>query len=285
MATIQWFPGHMAKARRQVTEALKNVDILYEIVDARVPESSRNPLLDEIGQGKKRLLVLNKADLADPAATRGFIDYYAAHDLPAVAIDAQHSQGIQQIMSATHRVLAEYIERQKAKGLRNVLLRAMCVGVPNVGKSTILNRLAGRNIAQTGNTPGVTKSQQWIKTSSDINLLDTPGILWPKFDDPAVGTKLALTGGIKDSLFHADDVALFALEKLIARVPQELQHLYRVNTADLTQPLPDLLMTITARLGFKDDYERASWTLINDVRKGKLGRFTWDEVPADDAAR
>lgn len=279
MATIQWYPGHMAKARRQVTEALTKVDIIYEIVDARVPESSRNPLLDEIGQGKKRLLVLNKADLANPAATQGFIEYYQAQGLPAVAIDAQHTKGIQRIIAETHTVLADYIDRQKTKGVRNVLLRAMCVGVPNVGKSTILNRLAGRNIAQTGNTPGVTRAQQWIKTGEDISLLDTPGILWPKFEDPLVGKKLALTGGIKDTLFHADDVALFALETLVAQVPDEVKHLYRVTDADLQQDLPDLLMTMTARLGFKDDYDRASWVIINDVRKGKLGRFTWDAVP------
>lgn len=279
MATIQWYPGHMAKARRQVTEALTKVDIIYEIVDARVPESSRNPLLDEIGQGKKRLLVLNKADLANPAATQGFIEYYQAQGLPAVAIDAQHTKGIQRIIAETHAVLADYIDRQKTKGVRNVLLRAMCVGVPNVGKSTILNRLAGRNIAQTGNTPGVTRAQQWIKTGEDISLLDTPGILWPKFEDPLVGKKLALTGGIKDTLFHADDVALFALETLVAQVPDEVKHLYRVTDADLQQDLPDLLMTMTARLGFKDDYDRTSWVIINDVRKGKLGRFTWDAVP------
>lgn len=279
MATIQWYPGHMAKARRQVTEALTKVDIIYEIVDARVPESSRNPLLDEIGQGKKRLLVLNKTDLANPAATQGFIEYYQAQGLPAVAIDAQHTKGIQRIIAETHTVLADYIDRQKTKGVRNVLLRAMCVGVPNVGKSTILNRLAGRNIAQTGNTPGVTRAQQWIKTGEDISLLDTPGILWPKFEDPLVGKKLALTGGIKDTLFHADDVALFALETLVAQVPDEVKHLYRVTDADLQQDLPDLLMTMTARLGFKDDYDRASWVIINDVRKGKLGRFTWDAVP------
>ncbi|QEU46532.1 ribosome biogenesis GTPase YlqF [Schleiferilactobacillus harbinensis] len=279
MATIQWYPGHMAKARRQVTEALTKVDIIYEIVDARVPESSRNPLLDEIGQGKKRLLVLNKADLANPAATQGFIEYYQAKGLPAVAIDAQHTKGIQRIIAETHTVLADYIDRQKTKGVRNVLLRAMCVGVPNVGKSTILNRLAGRNIAQTGNTPGVTRAQQWIKTGEDISLLDTPGILWPKFEDPLVGKKLALTGGIKDTLFHADDVALFALETLVAQVPDEVKHLYRVTDADLQQDLPDLLMTMTARLGFKDDYDRTSWVIINDVRKGKLGRFTWDAVP------
>lgn len=279
MATIQWYPGHMAKARRQVTEALTKVDIIYEIVDARVPESSRNPLLDEIGQGKKRLLVLNKADLANPAATQGFIEYYQAQGLPAVAIDAQHTKGIQRIIAETHTVLADYIDRQKTKGVRNVLLRAMCVGVPNVGKSTILNRLAGRNIAQTGNTPGVTRAQQWIKTGEDISLLDTPGILWPKFEDPLVGKKLALTGGIKDTLFHADDVALFALETLVAQVPDEVKHLYRVTDADLQQDLPDLLMTMTARLGFKDDYDRISWVIINDVRKGKLGRFTWDAVP------
>ncbi|MFT8338591.1 ribosome biogenesis GTPase YlqF [Schleiferilactobacillus harbinensis] len=279
MATIQWYPGHMAKARRQVTEALTKVDIIYEIVDARVPESSRNPLLDEIGQGKKRLLVLNKADLANPAATQGFIEYYQAQGLPAVAIDAQHTKGIQRIIAETHTVLADYIDRQKTKGVRNVLLRAMCVGVPNVGKSTILNRLAGRNIAQTGNTPGVTRAQQWIKTGEDISLLDTPGILWPKFEDPLVGKKLALTGGIKDTLFHAYDVALFALETLVAQVPDEVKHLYRVTDADLQQDLPDLLMTMTARLGFKDDYDRTSWVIINDVRKGKLGRFTWDAVP------
>lgn len=278
---IQWYPGHMAKARREVSEALKQVDIIYEIVDARIPESSRNPLLDEIGQGKKRLIILNKADLADPAATRAWIDYYAAHQLPAIAIDAQHTKGINQIAQATRAELVEYVAKQKDRGVRQVLLRAMCIGIPNVGKSTILNRLAQRNIAQAGNTPGVTRAQQWIKTNADIMLLDTPGILWPKFEDPLVGTKLALTGAIKDTLFHPDDVALFALKQLSHQAQDQLTKFYHVTPAELQLAGPDLLMQMTAHLGFRDDYERTSWAIINDVRKGRLGRFTWDEVPAD----
>jgi ribosome biogenesis GTPase A len=279
MATIQWYPGHMAKAKREVQERLKLVDIVFEIVDARLPWSSRNPVLDQLIQDKPRLLILNKADLADPNQTQQWLKYARTTlNIPALAIDSQHQQNAKQIEQLAQQVLADKIARQREKGIQNKAIKAICIGIPNSGKSTILNRLVKRNVAITGNHPGVTKKQQWLKAGQQLALLDTPGILWPKFEDPIIGKKLALTGAIKDSLYHADDVALYALEFFKQYFPDRLVQRYHVTTADLDQPLPDLLLQITQKLGFRDDYDRASERIIIDCRKGKLGRFTLDHV-------
>lgn len=278
MATIQWYPGHMAKAKKQVQEKLHLVDIVLEIVDARLPLASRNPILDQIIQQKPRLMILNKADLADPALNAAWINYFKQHGLPAISIDSQHNHNVQQIEKQAQVILADKIARQQARGIKNKPIRAICIGIPNVGKSTILNRLVKRNVAITGNHPGVTKKQQWLKAGKSLELLDTPGILWPKFEDPLVGKKLALTGAIKDSLYHADDVALYALAFFKQYFPERLQKRYRLTEADFELTDPDLLLKITADLGLKDDYERASEGLILDCRKGKLGRYTLDQV-------
>lgn len=279
MATIQWYPGHMAKAKREVEERLKLVDIVFEIVDARLPWSSRNPVLDQLIQAKPRLFILNKADLADPNQTQQWLKYMRTTlNIPALAIDSQHQQNAQQIEKLAQKVLADKIARQQAKGIQNKAIKAICIGIPNSGKSTILNRLVKRNVAITGNHPGVTKKQQWLKAGHQLALLDTPGILWPKFEDPLVGKKLALTGAIKDSLYHADDVALYALEFFSQYFPERLVQRYHLAPTDLEQPLPDLLLQITQKLGFRDDYDRASERIIIDCRKGKLGRFTLDQV-------
>ncbi|MCD2256553.1 ribosome biogenesis GTPase YlqF [Agrilactobacillus fermenti] len=277
--TIQWFPGHMAKARNQVQEKLKLVDIVLEIVDARIPESSRNPMMDEIIADKPRLLVLNKADLADKKQTAAWLDYYQKHDLPAIAIDAQHKSRLPQIEKTVRQILATKITRQQAKGLKIVKLRAMCIGIPNVGKSTVLNRLVQKNIAKTGNKPGVTKNQQWLKVSDSFEVLDTPGILWPKFEDPDTGMKLALLGSIKDSIFHADDVALFGLDLLRQRYQAQLQQTYHLQAADFERDNAGLLLTLTKKNGFKDDYDQFSEKMINDLRKGRFGGVTLDVIP------
>lgn len=274
--TIQWFPGHMAKARREVTEKLKFVDIVIELVDARLPLSSRNPLLDKIIQQKPRLLILNKADLADPEQTAKWITFFAEQGITALAINSKENQGISKIVPHAKQVLSEKLAREKAKGLRPRPIRAMVLGIPNVGKSTLLNRLAGKKIAQTGNKPGVTKGQQWLRFGSQLELLDTPGILWPKFEDPEVGKKLALTGAIKDDLLHLDDIALYALEFFTRFYPEALQERYKLSETEMFLPTPELLMLITEKRGFKEDYERGSEMLIYEIRQGRLGRFTLD---------
>ncbi|MYV06735.1 ribosome biogenesis GTPase YlqF [Lactobacillus salivarius] len=280
MAIIQWFPGHMAKALRQVKENLKSVDIVLELVDARLPESSRNPQLAEVLQDKLSIIVLTKMDLADPAETKRWINYYESMGQPAIAVNS-NSGNLKIIEKKIKEILADKLQSRKEKGIQNQKLRAMCIGIPNVGKSTLLNHLVKKNVAQTGNRPGVTKAQQWLKAGKDLQLLDTPGILWPKFEDPLVGKKLALTGAIKDTLYAKDDVALYAVEHFIHTNPDALAQRYRLTQSELEDTTVETLLAITRNMGFKEDYDRASERLIFEIRKGKLGRYTLDKPPVD----
>ena len=198
--SIQWFPGHMAKARREVTEKLKLIDIVYELIDARIPLSSRNPMIDEIIKQKPRIVLLNKADMADAKKTKEWVSYFQKQGVVAIPINSQSGAGMAAIVTTTKQIVSEKFDKMRAKGIKPRAIRAMVVGIPNSGKSTLINRLAKKNIAKTGNTPGVTKAQQWIKVGKEIELLDTPGILWPKFEDQQVGFNLALTGAIKDTI-------------------------------------------------------------------------------------
>lgn len=273
---IQWFPGHMAKARREVQEKLKYVDIVFELVDARLPKSSRNPMLDQIIQQKPRIILLNKADLADPVQTQKWQNYFNNLGYETLALTAKNDKSVKQIVPAAKKVLAEKRARDKEKGLKERAIRAIVLGIPNVGKSTLLNHLAGKKVATTGNKPGVTKGQQWLRFNSQLELLDTPGILWPKFEDPEVGKKLALTGAIKDDLLQLDDLAIYELEILSRFYPEILMERYQLSEDDLFQPAAEILMEITKKRGFKDDYERGSELLINELRQGRLGRFTLD---------
>lgn len=280
MTTIQWYPGHMAKAVRLVKENLKLVDVALELVDARLPESSRNPQLEEILQNKTTIRVLTKADLADPKLTSTWVKYYEENGQPAIAINSNSNQGsLKAIENKIKEVMADTLAKRKEKGIINQRIKIMCLGIPNVGKSTLLNHLVKKNVAQTGNKPGVTKSQQWLKAGKTLQLLDTPGILWPKFEDPLVGKKLALTGAIKDTLYAKDDVALYALEYFVENHPQALIERYHLTEEELQDTTVNLLLNLTQKMGFKDDYERASERLIFEVRKGKLGRFTLDSLP------
>lgn len=278
---IQWFPGHMAKAKREAKEKLNLVDIVIELVDARIPESSRNPLIDEIVGNKPRIMVLNKADLADPAKTQAWINYYQSQSIHALAIDAQHGKGLKQLEKQCQLLMSDYFAKQAAKGVKPRAIRLMILGIPNVGKSTLINRFVGKNQAITGNKPGVTKAQRWLKVGRNFELLDTPGILWPKFDDPLVGKKLALTGAIKDQLVHMDDLALYLLELVLGNNPEVLKQRYRLTEQECQLPLVELLLVITKRLGFKEDYDRASTKLVIDYRQHQLGSLTLDQVPLE----
>ena len=277
MATIQWYPGHMAKAIRQLRENLKVIDIVFELVDARIPESSRNPELRATVAQKPTLLILEKSDLADPKVTGEWVRYYREHNQPVIAIDVNDRKLVGNLVKAAREVLKTQQERAEAKGIQKPVIRAVMAGIPNVGKSTLLNRLVNKKVAITGDRPGVTKKQQWLKANEELQLLDTPGVLWPKFEDPLVGKKLALTGAIKDSLFAKDDVALYAIKFMREHNQTDrLAERYHLTDDELTLSDFDLLLAITKRLGFKDDYDRASERLIFDLRKGKLGRFTFD---------
>lgn len=282
MATIQWFPGHMAKALRLIREQMPLVDIVFELVDARLPYSSQNPEVAAIAGQKPRLLILTKADLADPTVTNQWLQYFRDHHQPALALDSRARNIKSQITKLTKQILADKLASERAKGMKKRAIRAMCVGVPNVGKSTLLNHLVGKNVASTGNRPGVTTGQQWLRSSAELELLDTPGVLWPKFATQKQGTQLAATGAIKDGIYAVDDVALFALDYLRAHKLQGLMDRYHLTEADVAESVsgPDLLMTITAKMGFRDDYERGSDRLLRELRKGKFGRASL-EVPTD----
>ncbi len=277
--TIQWFPGHMAKARRQVTEKIKLVDVIFELVDARLPLSSRNPILDEIIGEKPRIIILNKSDLADPIQTKRWVDYFNEQGIAAVPIVAQEGKGMKQVLEKAKEILKPKFEKRAAKGIKPRAIRAMSIGIPNVGKSTLINRFIKKNVAKTGNKPGVTKAQQWLKLGKELELLDTPGILWPKFEDPAVGQKLALTGAIKDTILQLDDIAMYGIEFMRENYPESISKRYRLSEEEMTLAIPEMLMLISERRGFRDDYSRAAEMVIFEIRSGKVGRFTLDIAP------
>ncbi|ANS73984.1 ribosome biogenesis GTPase YlqF [Paenibacillus yonginensis] len=284
--TIQWFPGHMTKARRQIQEKLGLIDVVIELVDARLPLSSRNPMVDEILSGKPRMIVLNKSDLADPQMTKEWLNYFTAEGHTALEVNASTGQGTKDIPNKARELFKEKIERQIAKGIKPRPVRALIVGIPNVGKSTLINRLAGRNIAVTGDRPGVTKGQQWIKVGTEMELLDTPGILWPKFEDQNVGYRLAVTGAIKEEILNVEDIAFFAVKYLARYYWEPLKERYGLEQA---QPQdfenPDEIVAIMEAIGRKRgcivsggrvDLAKASGIILRELRAGKTGRYTME---------
>ncbi len=282
--TIQWFPGHMTKARRQIEEKLKLIDVVIELLDARIPMSSRNPMIDEILAGKRRLVVLNKVDLADPEITEAWIRFFAEEKgLVALPVDSSSGRNVQLILPRCRELLQDKIEAQLRKGIQPRAIRALIVGIPNVGKSTLINRLAGRNIAATGDRPGVTKGQQWIKVGKEMELLDTPGILWPKFEDQIVGLRLAATGAIKEEILQVEDVAFFALKQLIADYRSALEDRYGLDCGNVDLDHPHEVVEIMEAIGRKRgclmsggavDLEKASLVILRDLRGGKLGAIS-----------
>ena len=276
MATIQWFPGHMSKARRQVQESIKFVDCVTVLVDARLPLSSQNPMLTKIVGEKPKLLILNKADLADPVRLKEWQTYFEGQGILTLALNSKEQSAVKKVTDVAKKLMADKLARQKERGIRIETLRTMIIGIPNAGKSTLMNRLAGKKIAVVGNTPGVTKGQQWLKSNKDLEILDTPGILWPKFEDETVALKLALTGAIKDNLLPMDEVTIFGLNYFKEHYPEELVGRYK--QLDLSQEAPDIIMDMTQKLGFRDDYDRFYSLFVKDVRDGKLGRYCLDTV-------
>ncbi|ANB56449.1 ribosome biogenesis GTP-binding protein YlqF [Anoxybacillus sp. B7M1] len=279
--TIQWFPGHMAKAKREVQEKLKLIDIVFELVDARIPLSSRNPMIDEILANKPRIVLLNKADMADEAITAQWISYFEQQALHALAIDSQGGKGTKQIVAAAKNMLKDKFAKMAAKGIKNPRpMRALIVGIPNVGKSTLINRLAGKHIAKTGDKPGVTKAQQWIKVGKEMELLDTPGILWPKFEEEEVGLKLAATGAIKDAILNLQDVAVYALRFLKQHYPDRLKERYSLQ--EIPEDIVELFDEIGKRRGClmaggAIDYDKVAELVLRDVRTEKLGRLSFEK--------
>ncbi|WP_283271391.1 ribosome biogenesis GTPase YlqF [Streptococcus dysgalactiae] len=276
MAMIQWFPGHMSKARRQVQENLKHVDFVTILVDARLPLSSQNPMLTKIVGDKPKLMILNKADLADATRTKEWKAYYKSQGIKTLAINSKEQSTVKKVTEAAKELTADKIQRLRNRGIQKETLRTMIIGIPNAGKSTLMNRLAGKKIAVVGNKPGVTKGQQWLKSNKELEILDTPGILWPKFEDELVGLKLALTGAIKDQLLPMDEVTIFGLNYFKTHYPSRLTK--RFKNIPLEEEAPEIIMTLTRQLGFKDDYDRFYTLFVKEVRDGKLGQYTLDQV-------
>lgn len=281
MTAIQWFPGHMTKAKRQMEQNLKLVDFVIEIRDARIPNASKNPMLDSMIQSKPRLIILSKKDKADSAATKQWIDDLETQNVRVLALDLIHDNFKDQIRIVSKTLCHSLIEKQKRRGIRPRPLRAMVCGIPNVGKSTLINSIAKRKAAQTSNRPGVTKSLQWIRFGADVELLDTPGVLWPKFDDQTIGMKLALLGSIRDEVISMDEIAMFACRWLIENHPDKLTDYYKV---DIVENPYDVLLAIGIKRGYlqggKVDEDRLMKSFIKDLREDKCGAITW-ELPND----
>ena len=275
---VQWYPGHMTKARRQMEEDVRLVDLVIELLDARTPMSSRNPDIQSIRGNKPEVLVLNKADLADPEKTRFFEEHFASKGIPAAALDSRDPSAAKRVKSAIREAAADKIARDRKRGIVGRPVRVMIAGIPNVGKSTLINTLAGRGAAKTGNKPGVTKGKQWIALSRELQLLDTPGILWPRFDDPETGRRLAVTGTINDTILDAEELSLYLIGFLRKEYPGLLEERYRF---DAGPGIPDaeilLLIGGTLRIlakGGEPDAARTAKRIIDDFRAGRIGRCT-----------
>lgn len=281
---IQWYPGHMTKTRRMIAEKIKNVDAVCEILDARIPISSRNPDVDELAAGKPRLVVLNRADQADPAATKLWNDYFRAKGYAVLESDAKKGTGTQKFAAAVRDLLAEKLKAYAEKGQTGRVVRVMILGIPNVGKSTFINKVAGRKTAKAEDRPGVTRSGQWVPIDRQLELLDTPGILWPKFDDQSVGLNLAYTGAVRDDILDVEELACNLMEYLGRRYPASLEERYKF-TPEPEDSGYELLTKAGRKRGFlisggEVDTERMARILLDEFRGGKLGRFTL-ELPEE----
>lgn len=282
MQNIQWFPGHMTKTKRQIQASLKLVDAVAEIIDARIPVSSRNPDLDSIIQNKPRVILMNKCDMADPSSTQKWINYFKNNDIVAIPIDCKTGKGINKFVSSVNEVLKEKIEKQKAKGLLNPTVRVMIVGIPNVGKSTFINRISKNRKAKAEDKPGVTRGNQWFTINKGFEVLDTPGVLWPKFEDKVVGERLAFTGAVKDQIMDTELLAMRLLDFLkVEKNPIFVERFKLQN-----EPIEDIesyeLLELIGRKrgmlisGGEIDTERAAIMLLDEYRSAKLGKYTFE---------
>lgn len=281
--SIQWFPGHMTKTGRVIEKCLPLVDAVVEITDARIPMSSKNPNLARMIAGKPRLVILNKCDAADPEATSKWLDWYKKQGIRAIAADCRTGKGLKSVIPEVKILLADQIKKFEAKGMKGRILHLMVVGVPNVGKSSFINKMAGQNKAKVEDRPGVTREKQWVKLNSDVELLDMPGVLWPKFEDMSVGEKLAFTGAVKDDVVDIEALACRLLAMLAEKYPERLKERYKLTS--LEGDGWELLQAVGRKRGMlisggEVNTERAAITVLDEFRSGKLGRITL-ELPSE----
>ncbi len=280
---VQWFPGHMAKTRRKIKESLPLVDAVTEIVDARVPVSSHNPEISDIISGKPRIVILNKCDVADENATKKWIQYFKSQGVSAIAADCKSGKGLNLYRPLIKEVLADKIKSYEEKNMQGRALRVMVVGIPNTGKSSFINRMAGKKRAEVADRPGVTRHNQWFVIGDGIELLDTPGVLWPKFEDPAVGDKLAFIGSVKDDILDVESLAVRFLEVMKKDYPERLTERYKITDFEDAEPYEILEMIGRKRgmliSGGEINTERAATTILDEYRAGKLGKITLDSIP------
>ncbi|MDD6709203.1 MAG: ribosome biogenesis GTPase YlqF [Ruminococcus sp.] len=282
MQNIQWFPGHMTKTKRQIQASLKLVDAVAEIIDARIPESSRNPDLDSIIQNKHRVVLMNKCDMADPSSTQKWINYFKNNGIVAIPIDCKTGRGINKFVSSVNEVLKEKIEKQKAKGLLNPTVRVMIVGIPNVGKSTFINRISKNRKAKAEDKPGVTRGNQWFTINKGFEVLDTPGVLWPKFEDKIVGERLAFTGAVKDQIMDTELLAMRLLDFLKVEKNPIFVERFKLQNENIEEIESYELLELIGRKrgmlisGGEIDTERAAIMLLDEYRSAKLGKYTFE---------
>ncbi len=279
---IQWYPGHMTKTRRMMEENISLVDIVIELLDARLPLSSKNPDIDKLAVNKKRIVILNKVDLADDKKTKEWSEYFKAKGFEVIEADCARGKGIKEITPVAKELMAEKVERLRKRGRIFVPTRAMIVGIPNVGKSTLINKFVGRNMAKTGDKAGVTRAKQWVKIKKDFELLDTPGILWPKFDDENVGLKLAFTGAINDSIMDSTVLVTHLIEYLNRLYPNAVKSRYGIEYDENTS-VNEIYEKIARKRGFikkgdEVDYKRAADIVIDEFRAGMLGKMTLESI-------
>ncbi len=279
---IQWFPGHMTKTKRMIEEHLKAVDVVAELLDARIPVSSANPMVEEIVSGKPRIIILNKADLANPRATDQWISYYEKKGIPVLPMSVGNSKNKKKLLQVIRDTAEPILAKWKRRGMKSRSVRLMILGIPNVGKSSLINFLAGTAATRTANTPGHTRGKQWVRLSEGLDLLDTPGVLWPKFDDQTAALRLAATGAIAGDVFNASEVVAGLMSSLAKTSPEILKEQYNIENPDQD---PQVLLEQAGRRrgcllpGGNIDFDRAEMVVLRDFRNGKLGRITLDPIP------
>lgn len=273
---MQWFPGHMAKAKNEIVEKLKLVDIVYELVDARIPYSSQNPMISDILKNKEKLIIITKFSMADDYMTKKWQNHFKSQNIASIIIDSLTGFNVSRIVAMSKTVLEAKLAKERSRGIKERAIRAMVIGIPNVGKSTLINRLVNRKVTNVGNKPGVTKAQQWIRINKDLDLLDTPGVLWPKFEDPKVGMHLGLTGAIKDEILHKEDMIFYLLDFLKKYYPNLLESKYEVS---ISLDNIDMINKIASNRGiYKNAFEVVTDTILNDFKNARIGRITLDRL-------